>query len=69
MQEVKDLVEAMHFTCVCLTDVRYHVKITSAKELFVSLMKTLRDAATFIDMYQRRGRFSEFGLRSHEINL
>jgi len=60
-QNVKDLVEAMHSACRCLMDIRYHTKITSAKKSFVSIMKLLRDAAVFIDTYERKGWFSEFG--------
>jgi len=63
-QDVKDLVEAMQFTCKCLLDVRYNTKTSSAKELFVSIMKILRDAATFIDIYRRKDWFSEFGSTS-----
>ncbi len=60
---MKDLVEAMHTACGCLVDVRYHTKITSAKELFVSIMKMLRDAAVFVDTYEKKSWFSEFGSR------
>ncbi len=60
-QNVEDLVEAMLSTCRCLMDVRYHTKIASARELFVSIMKTLRDAAVFIEIYWGKGRLGEFG--------
>ncbi len=42
-------------------DVRYHTKIMSARELFVSIMKTLRDAAVLIEIYRGKGRLGEFG--------
>jgi len=63
-QNVRDLVEAMHSACRCLTDIQYHTKIPSAKELFVSIMKILRDAAVFVDTYEKKGWFSEFGSKS-----
>jgi len=59
-KNVKELAEAMYSAFKCLMDIRFHTKITSAKELFVSIMKILRDAATFIDIYRRKDRFSEF---------
>ncbi len=60
-QNVEDFAEAMHSTCRCLMDGRYHTKITSARELFVSIMKTLRDAAVCIEIYRGKGRLGEFG--------
>lgn len=59
-KNVKELAEAMYSTFKCLMDVRFHTKITSAKELYVSIMKILWGAATFIDIYRRKDRFSEF---------
>ncbi len=41
-------------------DVRYHTKVASAKELFVFIMKTLRDAALFIEDYRTKSRLGEF---------
>ncbi len=66
-QNVQDLAEAMLSTCKCLTDVRYQTKITSAREFFVSIMKTLRDAATFVEVYRRKGRFGELGSKFRAV--
>ncbi len=60
-ENVRDLAEAMLSTCKCLIDVRYHTKTTSARELFVSIMKILRDAAVFVNTYEKKDWFSEFG--------
>ncbi len=54
------LAQAMHAACKCLMDVRYHTKTASARELFVSIMKTLWDAAIFVEVYRRKGPFGEF---------
>jgi len=59
-KNLKDLAEAMHTAFECLRDARYHTKITSAKGLFASIMKIIRDAATFIDIYRRNDRFKQF---------
>ncbi len=42
-----------------------------AKKLFVSVMKTLRDAALFIQIYQMKSKLGEFGsaIWHHENNL
>ncbi len=57
---VKDLAEAMHYASRCLMDVGNHTKITLAKELFVSITKTLRDAALFVEIYQMKSGLSKF---------
>ncbi len=60
-QNVEYLVEAMYSACKCLMDVRYHTKVPSARELFGSIMKTVRDAALSSRYIGGRGRLGEFG--------
>lgn len=66
---MKDLAEVMRFTCQCLTDVRYHTKIKSAKDSFVPIMTTLRDAAIFINSYSAKSRIGQLDFEKHYGNV
>ena len=57
-QKVKDLAEAMRVACRCLMETRYHTKIAFAKDVFKDIMRLLRNAAVFIDIYCNKSRIS-----------
>lgn len=57
---MKKLAEAMCTTCKRLMDVENHTKIVSAKEQFKSIMKMIRDAVLFLEIYQLKSRLSAF---------
>lgn len=59
-QKVKDVAEAMRVACQCLMETRYHTKIAFAKDVFKDIMRLLRNAAVFIDIYCNKSRIREF---------
>lgn len=59
-ENIKDLTDVMLTTCKCLVDARYYLKIESARDLFTSIMKILRDATLFVGIYLGKGRFGKF---------
>ncbi|KLO04386.1 hypothetical protein SCHPADRAFT_947736 [Schizopora paradoxa] len=58
-QKMKGVAQAMLFACQCLMDIRYHTKITLAKDLFKSTLRLLRNAAVFIDLYCKKNRIRQ----------
>lgn len=59
-QKIKDMAETMRVACRCLMETRYHTKIAFAKDVFKSILRLLRNAAVFIDIYCEKSRIREF---------
>ncbi|KLO08314.1 WD40 repeat-like protein [Schizopora paradoxa] len=58
-QKIKDMAETMRVACRCLMETRYHTKIAFAKDVFESMLRLLRNAAVFIDIYCKMGRIRQ----------
>ncbi|KLO04488.1 hypothetical protein SCHPADRAFT_1003285 [Schizopora paradoxa] len=58
-QKIREMAEAMRVACQCLMETRYHTKITFAKDVFKNILRLLRNAAVFIDIYCRKGRIQQ----------
>ncbi|KLO05131.1 hypothetical protein SCHPADRAFT_735857, partial [Schizopora paradoxa] len=58
-QQMKDMAETMRVACRCLMETRYHTKITFAKDVFKTILRLLRNAAVFIDIYCKKGRIQQ----------
>ncbi|KLO08319.1 WD40 repeat-like protein [Schizopora paradoxa] len=58
-QKIKDMAETMRVACRCLMETRYHTKIAFAKDVFKNMLRLLRNAAVFIDIYCKKGRFQQ----------
>ena len=68
-QKVKDVAEAMRVASLCLMETQYHAKIAFAKDVFKAILRLLRNAAVFIDIYCRKGRIREFVMFARIICL
>ncbi|KLO07241.1 hypothetical protein SCHPADRAFT_657824 [Schizopora paradoxa] len=58
-EKMKDLAKAMYFACECLMEVRHRTRIGLARDLFMKILRLLRNASIFIDIYCKKGRIRQ----------